>query len=215
MSIRSWASAYTREGRFSPVGVAFHWVMAALILFQLGLGWFLKLMGVGGDKLAAYALHGTIGVLIFLLAFLRIIWRLMIPDPFNDADRQGWTTKFAYVIEHLFYLCFLMLPLTGWAMWSAIGEPASITVWIAWPSMPFHELESWRQWEILYLAETLHLAFVWLLMLMIPLHVGAALKHHFWDRNDVLKGMLPEVPDAEPRRAGSRQKPTARQPPPE
>ena len=209
MSIRSWAKAYTREGRFSPVGVAFHWVMAALILFQLGLGWSLKLMGVGGDKIAAYAVHGTVGVIILLLALLRIVWRIMIPDPFNDADRQGWKTKFAYIVEHLFYLCFVMLPLTGWAMWSAIGEPAAISVLIPWPAMPFHQLDAWRQWEILYLAEDLHLAFAWLLMLMIPLHVGAALKHHFWDRNDVLKGMLPEIPDEKPRVAPQR-KPKAR-----
>ena len=197
MSLRSWAAAYTEDGRFSPVGVAFHWVMAALILFQLGLGWFLKLMPVGGSKIAAYALHGTVGVTIFLLAFLRIVWRIMIPDPLNAADEQGWKTTVAKFVEHLFYACFLILPLSGWAMWSALAPPGPIDVLLTWPLMPFYDVAEWRRLQILYIAEDIHLAFVWVLMLMIPLHVGAALKHHFWDRDDVLAGMLPEVPDEE------------------
>lgn len=204
MSLRSWGAAYTREGRFSPVGVVFHWVMAALILFQLGLGWALKLMPVGGGKVASYALHGGIGLAIFVLAFLRIVWRIMIPDPYNTADTQGWRTTIAYIVEHLFYVCFFMLPLSGWAMWSALS-PQGIDLIIPWPAMPFHDLKVWRQWEILSMADDIHLAFVWLLMLMIPLHVGAALKHHFWDRNDVLKGILPQIPDApEPREVAKR-----------
>lgn len=198
MSLRSWGSAYTREGRFSPIGVAFHWSMAALIIFQLGLGWFLSLMPVGGDKLMAYLLHGTIGVVIFLLTFLRLVWRIVIPDPFNAADKEGWKTTVAYYVEHLFYVCFLVLPLTGWAMWSALSPPGEIHVLVTWPAMPFYSLDTGLRWEILNLAEDFHFAFVWLLMVMIPLHVGAALKHHFWDRSDVLTAMLPQVPDVDP-----------------
>ena len=196
MSLRSWGAAYTREGRFSPVGVIFHWIMALLILFQLGLGWFLNLVPAGGSKLAAFGLHAGIGIAIFVLAFLRVVWRIMIPDPFNAADTQGWKTTFAYIVEHLFYLCFFMLPLTGWAMWSSLASPGPIEVGIDWPRLPFHDLESWRQGRIMDLAEDLHLAFVWLLMIMVPIHVGAALKHHFWDRNDVLKAILPQIRDA-------------------
>lgn len=197
MSLRSWAACYTEQGRFSPVGVAFHWTMAALILFQLGLGWFLKLMPAGGSKVAAYALHGTFGLLIFLVAFLRIVWRIMIPDPFNAADRHGWQTTAAKFVEHMFYACFLILPLSGWAMWSALNPPGPIDVLLTWPVLPFYDVADWRRLQILYIAEDIHFAFVWVLMLMIPLHVGAALKHHFWDRDDVLAGMLPEIPDEE------------------
>jgi len=211
VSLRSWGAAYTREGRFSPVGVAFHWAMALLILFQLGLGWFLNLFPAGGSKVAAFALHAGVGIAILILALLRIVWRIMIPDPLNDADKPGWRTTFAYIVEHLFYLCFLVLPLTGWLMWSSLASPGSIDIGVDWPRLPFYDLETWRQWRIMAAAEDLHLAFVWLLMLMIPLHVGAALKHHFWDRNDVLAGMLPRIPDVE--QAGA-QKQRRRQPEP-
>ena len=197
MSLRSWAESYTSEGRFSPVGIVFHWVMAGLILFQLGLGWTLNLLPVGGSKVAAFGLHAVVGISIFLLAFLRMVWRIMITDPYNEADKQGWKTTFAYIIEHLFYVCFFMLPLTGWAMWSSVASPGSIDIGFGWPPLPFYDLETWRTWSIMYLAEDLHLLFVWLLMLMIPLHIGAAVKHHFWDRNDVLKGIVPQIPDVD------------------
>ena len=213
MSLRSWGASFTREGRFSPVGVAFHWVMAALILFQLGLGWSLKLMPAGGDKVASYALHGAVGLVIFLLAFFRVTWRIMVPDPYNSADRQGWRTTFAHIVEHLFYVCFFMLPLSGWAMWSALTPPGDIDLLIGWPPMPFHELEEWLRRDILAMANDIHLAFVWLLLIMVPLHVAAALKHHFWDRNDVLQGILPQVPDApRPRGAAKRKRKSPRSP---
>jgi cytochrome b561 len=213
MSVRSWATCYTREGRFSPVGVFFHWLMAILIVVQLALGWLLSAMPAGGGKLAGYALHGTIGVAIFAIAVFRIIWRTMVPDPYNAADRQGWRTTVAYVVEHLFYLTFFILPLSGWAMWSSVASPGSIHFVISWPQLPFYDLETWRQWAILDVAEDFHLIFAWLLMLMIPLHVGAALKHHFWDRDDVLQGMLPQIPDAEMPPEVPRHRPTPRQSP--
>lgn len=197
MSVQSWAAAYTNEGRFSPVGVAFHWIMAAMIIFQIGLGWFLKLMPVGGDKIAGYVLHGTIGIAIFAIAIFRVVWRVMVPDPYNAADKGGWETTAAYTVEHLFYVCFFLLPLSGWAMWSAIATPGPIDLLITWPVLPFYDVSTGLRWQILDFAEDVHLIIAWLLMLMVPLHIGAALKHHFWDRDDVLEGMLPQVPDVD------------------
>lgn len=195
--LRRWAEGYTSEGRFSPVGIAFHWVMAALVLFQLGYGWWTTVMPVGGDKLRAYEIHAGAGLAIFVLAFGRMLWRLMIKDPWNDADTQGWRSTLAYGVEHLFYACFFLLPLTGWAMWSAVAPqgPLAVAGILPWPQMPIDELPLRMQWQVLDLAETLHLWLVWLLMILTLAHVAAALKHHFWERDDVLSGMLPDVPD--------------------
>ena len=204
--LREWACAYTREGRFSPVGVAFHWSMAALILFQLGYGWLLTVMPAGGDKVGAYAVHGAVGVAIFVLALFRLVWRVMIPDPVNDADTGDWRAKLALTVEHSFYVAFLLLPISGWAMWSAVSTPADLTLGglLGWPLLPFAGLDTALQWRIMDIAETTHLVLVWMLMLLVPLHIGAALKHHFWDRNDVLRGMVPEIPDAPARRRSPR-----------
>jgi cytochrome b561 len=84
-----------------------------------------------------------------------------------------------------------------------------------WPQVPLEGLAPLTRYFILDLAEDVHAASVILLLLLIPAHVGAALKHHFWDRHDVLRGMLPEIPDWEDRRASRTRKPPAPQLPKE
>lgn len=199
-AIRAWAERHTAERRYSPVGQLFHWVMAALITFQLYWGWHMSRIPTGGDKLRAYEIHAELGLLMLVLAALRLIWRIIVPGPLNDADRLGWQTMAAYINHILFYICFFGLPLSGWAMWSSLGngETLSIAGIIPWPQMPFDAVPIGVQWFVLDWAEGIHALLIVLLVAMIPIHVGAALKHHFWDRHDVLRGMLPELPEDAP-----------------
>lgn len=200
--LRAWGNSYTTRGRYSPVGIAFHWVMAALILFQIGWGFWTDWMMPGGDKIAAYQLHSAAGLPVLLLAIGRMIWRTLIDDPYNDADDQGWQTTTAHVTAMLFYVTFFTLPLSGWVMWSSVAAPGPLYLGglIPWPQVPLSELSPTAQYAILDLAEDVHTASIILLLLLIPAHAGAALKHHFWDRHDVLQGMLPEIPNWEDRR---------------
>lgn len=200
-AIRAWAKRHTDERRYSPVGQVFHWVMAALISFQLGWGWYMSRLPAGGEKLRGYEIHAEVGLLMLVLAVLRAVWRLIVPGPINDADRLGWQTFAAHVTHILFYICFFGLPLSGWAMWSALGAnaPLSVAGVAPWPDMPFDTLTVPLQWLILDWSEGIHALLIILLLVMIPLHVGAALKHHFWDRHDVLLGMLPELPEDQDR----------------
>ena len=195
--IRQWARSYTKRGKYSPVGVWFHWVMAALVLYQFGSGWMMQRYPVGEDKLQAYALHSEIGLTLLLLAILRGLWRLYIPAPVNDAHSPRWQSRAADVTHVLFYLLFALLPLSGWCMWSAIqpAQPLYLAGIVPMPPMPFYALSPDWQYQVLDWAESLHLAGVVGLALLIPLHVGAALKHHFWDRDDVVEGILPEIQD--------------------
>lgn len=197
--LREWARGHSERGRYSPVGIAFHWVMAFLILFQLGWGWWVSEMPVGGDKLQGYQVHSAVGLAVLVLAIARFGWRIAIPGPKNDADTQGWQTQVSYAIHYLFYIAFFALPLSGWAMWSSIAEPGPLYLGgvLPWPQLPLDTLPLELRWRIMDVAEDIHVIFVILLLIVIPLHVGASLKHHFWDRHDVLTGMLPEIPDEE------------------
>ncbi|APR53876.1 cytochrome b [Sphingomonas koreensis] len=208
-ALRKWARGHTERSRYSPVGIAFHWVMALLVLFQLGWGYYSSWLPAGGDKLLAYQVHSAAGLPILLLALARFGWRLLIPGPINDADRQGWQTQAAYAIHYVFYIAFFGLPLSGWVMWSSIAEPGPLYLAgvVPWPQLPFDQLPLTTRWRIMDLAEDVHLVLVITLLVVIPLHVGAALKHHFWDRHDVLRGMLPEIPDAEDPRGEAKHKP--------
>ena len=209
--LRAWGNSYTSRGRYSPVGIAFHWVMAALILFQLGWGFWTDLMMPGGDKVLAYQVHSAAGLPVLLLAIGRIFWRALITDPFNDADTQGWQTRVAHATALLFYLTFFTLPLSGWVMWSSVAAPGPLYLGgvIPWPQVPLESVDPLTRYALLDLAEDVHIGSVILLLVLIPAHVGAALKHHFWDRHDVLRGMLPEIPDWEGRPAGSPNSPQA------
>jgi cytochrome b561 len=195
--IRNWATDFTKQGKYSPVGVWFHWIMAALVLYQLYSGWAMLRYPAGGDKLQAYATHSELGLSILLLAILRGLWRLFIPDPINAADRQGWKTTAAHATHIAFYVLFALLPLSGWSLWSAIqpARPLYLAGLVRIPPMPFYDLSPAWQYHVLDWAEDIHVAGVIGLCLLLPLHVGAALKHHFWDRDDVVIGILPEIPD--------------------
>lgn len=195
--LRRWARRQTRRGRYTPVGITFHWIMAALVIYQLIAGWRIERLAVGGERLGAYAEHSAIGLLILLLAALRYAWRLIIPGPVNDADIPGWESRIADVTHVVFYALFALLPLSGWAMWSAIApaQPLYLAGILPFPQMPFESLSIGWQMRVLEAAEWLHGLGIVGLALLVPAHVGAALKHHFWDRHDVLEGMLPEVDD--------------------
>lgn len=204
--LRAWGASYTRQGRYSPVGIVFHWLMAALVLFQMGWGFWTDWMMPGGDKIRAYQIHSAAGLPVLILAMLRVFWRLLIPDPYNDADTQGWQTVVAHLTAILLYITFFTLPLSGWVMWSSVAAPGPLYVGgvLPWPQVPLEDLDLAWQFAILHAAEDVHHFSVILLLVLIPAHVGAALKHHFWDRHDVLRGMLPEIPDWQDRRGGPR-----------
>jgi cytochrome b561 len=207
--LRRWARKHTDQKRYSPVGIAFHWIMAALVLFQLGWGFYTDVLMPGGNKVHAYQVHSAVGLPILLLTLLRGAWRIAIPGPVNDADAPGWQSTAAHLTHYLFYICFLGLPLSGWAMWSAVAPPGPLWLGgvLAWPHMPLDELSLEHQMLALGLAERVHHWLIILLLVLIPAHVGAALKHHFWDRHDVLQGMLPEIPDWENPREAAPHKP--------
>lgn len=201
-NVLEWAAGHTDEGRFSPVGILFHWTMAALVIFQLFWGWWMGRLPVGGDKVAAHDLHYLIGVLMLVLVMGRLAWRTLAPGPINDADKPGWESTAAHVTHYVFYTCLFGLPLTGWAMISATAREQDLSLlgFIPWPLMPFGDLGPILRWRIEAAAEWMHWGLVVALLVLIPIHVGAALKHHFIDRDDVVHGMLPILSKPTPRR---------------
>lgn len=210
--LRRWARGHTGRKRYSPVGQAFHWTVAALVVFQLWWGWRTGRLPVGYDKVEAYQLHVQIGLLILGLTALRMVWRLMVPGPVNDADKPGWRSTAAHVTHYVFYVCLVGLPLSGWAMLSATARAAPVPVAgpLSLPLMPFQSLSTPTLWAIEHWTEQLHFALVLTLVILIPIHAGAALTHHFLHSHDVLTAMLPRLPTwpaakgRPPRKAGRR-----------
>ena len=202
VNVLEWAAGHTDEGRYSPVAIVFHWTMAVLVLFQLVWGWWMGRLPVGGDKVAAHDLHYLVGVLMLVLIIGRASWRALAPGPINDADKPGRESTAAHVTHYVFYTCLFGLPLSGWAMISATAreQDLSLVGFVPWPLIPFGDLGLVTRWRIEAVAEWMHWGRVLTLLLLIPIHVGAALKHHFIDRDDVVHGMLPILPELPPKR---------------
>ena len=197
-----WAGGHHDEGRYSPVAILFHWTMAGMVVFQLGWGWWMGRLPVGGAKAAAYEVHFGMGLLMLLLVIGRLSWRLMAPNLINDADKPGWESVAAHLTHYVFYICLFGLPLSGWAMISATARDTQLAAAgvIPWPLLPMQDVSNTQLWAIEAAAEWMHGAMVAALLLMIPIHAGAALKHHLIDRDDVFHAMLPVVPQRRPKR---------------
>lgn len=171
---------------------AIHWIMAALILFQIGLGlWMTR--GVS-DLLIRFDLtqtHKSWGVVIFALALLRVVWRLANrKSPGLPAGTPRWQHHAAQTSHAALYLLMLALPLSGWAMSAAsptqdlLGIQNTVFGWFALPDPWVPGVKAVED-----AAKFIHSAGALLLAFLLALHAGAALKHQFIDRDGVLAGM--------------------------
>ena len=194
-----WAEGYNRRGLYSPIGVAFHWVMAALMIFQLAYGWYLGWQPVGGNKNVGYQTHAEIGLTIMLLGTLRLFWRSQIGGP-DNVDGASLAGKASGLLQAWFYFSFFALPISGWVMWSTLpGDlPLSIAGVIPFPNLPFDQLSDGLQQRLMQGAAAAHFWIVWITALVIPGHAGAAVLHYLIKRDKVLPSMFdlngPKVP---------------------
>lgn len=215
------AASETRSGtggaaRYTAVAIVLHWLIAAMILYQLVIGLWMSdaLEGAEGAELQAVyqavQTHKAIGLTILVLSVLRLVWRLLHPAPPLPAT-MGLASRLAAKASHaLFYVIMVGAPLTGWAMVSSSPTLRSIStnyfdLFIV-PHLPGFAAFSEAEHGLVANAH-------WLLGIgaaaLLVLHVAAALKHHFVDGDDVLARMVPGV---KPRRAVAAPPPPPRRP---
>lgn len=191
VALVEWAEGYHRRGVYSPIGVTFHWVMAAMMVFQIGHGWYLAWVPAGGDKYIGYQTHTQIGLTIMLLGTLRFFWRSQIHGP-ETVDDDSFEGKASRLLQNLFYVSFFALPISGWVMWSTLPSdlPLSIAGIVPFPTLPFDQLSESLQRSLMQGAATAHLWIVWITTLAIPGHAGAAVLHFLIKKDRVLASML-------------------------
>jgi len=198
------APARGRSPHYHPVGIFFHWLMAVMVFAQLWWGWRTAFLMAGYDKADAYVVHAQLGAAILLAAFLRLGWRIIAPfvAPRLEApeDLPGWQRLTAEVTHWLLYALMIALPLSGLLM---IGATAPETLERALGLPGFRNMDFTARAQLEHFAERAHFVLVWGLMGLVALHVGAALKHHFVDRDDVLARMIPWLGRDRPEPAGS------------
>jgi cytochrome b561 len=171
--------------RYGAVAQGFHWIIAGLIVTQFTLAWMADDLPLGMHKLALLARHKSFGMTVLMLAVLRLLWRLFHRPPELPAGMSKVERILAKGTHILFYILLFAMPLTGWLMSSAKNYSVSWFGRFTWPDLIG---KNERAFELL---KTTHQTLSWLLFALAILHILAALKHHFWNKDDVLKRMLP------------------------
>lgn len=184
---------FNSPARYGAVAMTLHWLIAAAIIGMLILGKYMhNLEDNDPSKFGLYQLHKSTGITILTLSVLRLVWRLVNVVPPLPTDLPVWQRWAANVSHVLLYVFMIAIPLSGWAMVSAspLGVP---TIWYGVfevPHLPgLQGLE--EQEDVEETLEETHELLGNLLILLLLAHVAAALKHHFWDRDTVLKRMIP------------------------
>lgn len=173
------------DTRYTATAKALHWGIAVLIFAMFGLGFYMTGLPLSPAKLQWYAWHKWVGVTVFLLAVFRLAWRATHRPPALPAHMSALERFAAHAGHHLLYVLTFAIPLSGWLMSSAKGFQ---TVWFG--VLPIPDLLA-KDKELGDLLQTVHLTLNLTLIAVLLGHVGAALKHHFIDRDDVLTRMLP------------------------
>lgn len=177
--------------RYSAVARALHWVTAALVVGLLLSGPVMTRLPLtyADEKLALYDLHKSFGILVLLLTALRVGWRLANRPPPLPATMPGWQRGAARATHLVFYVLLIVMPLSGWIMVSASpwATPTLVLGLVEWPRLPVSLLG--EPIPLQDAATRLHRFAGYSFALLASLHVAAALKHHWIDRDDVLVRM--------------------------
>jgi cytochrome b561 len=171
--------------RYGAVAQGFHWLIAALIVVQFTLAFMADDLPLGMQKLALLARHKSFGMTILMLAVLRLLWRLFNRPPPLPTAMKPTERILAKWTHGLLYGLLFAMPLTGWTMSSAKNYSVSWFGRFTWPDL-IGPNEQWFE-----MLKSTHHFLGGLLLATAILHIVAALKHHFWDKDDVLTRMLP------------------------
>lgn len=177
----TWRNTPRSWGRISK---ALHWIIVLLVLGQWALAQYADAQSLAA-KGPPLNLHKSMGMTIFALAIVRLVWRLVNPVPTLEGLAKRWERVLAHVSHAALYLLIFAMPLTGWLMSSARNFPVAWFGLFQFPDLVAPDRDLYRQ------MHDLHGLLFAALVVVALLHVAGALKHHFIDRNEVLRRMLP------------------------
>ena len=171
--------------RYPRLSIFFHWLIALLIIGAFALGSFMTDMKISPSKLQYYAWHKWLGVSILGLVALRLLARLLSGVPTYPYSMKKWETQLASATHIFLYVLMFAVPLSGYFYTSAAGIPVVYFKLIQLPTFigPNPELKP--------ILKELHEVLTTVLLIVVSLHVAAALKHLFIDKDGIFQRMFP------------------------
>ncbi|MFC5497621.1 cytochrome b [Caenimonas terrae] len=168
--------------RYGRPAIVLHWLLAALIVLMVALGWSMMTIEHGPQGPWYFDLHRSIGLVVFALVLLRIVWRLFHRPAPLPAGLPRWQVALSSVTQGLLYACMVVMPVTGY-LGSAYSKAGvrffglPLPAWATPARATAHQL-----FEI-------HSITVWVLVGLVALHAAGGLKHLLVDRDGVFQRM--------------------------
>ncbi len=182
------ADLHNSADRYGLVAQTFHWLIVVLILVQYQMGRIAEDLPQGFDKLVLMSRHKSLGITILALALLRLLWRLHNKPPPPPPGLHLLLRMFGRLTHVMLYALLFALPVTGWLTSSAANSAVSWWGWVVLPDLvgPSEaNFERFGEW---------HLALTRVLVIVVSVHAAAAIVHHFFFKDNVLRRMLPGWP---------------------
>lgn len=170
------------EYSYGIITVLLHWIMAILLIGLLILGLYMVRLPISLEKLKLYGWHKEYGILALMLVMVRTLWRLSNITPYLTLP--WWEKAAARTVHWAFYGFMFAMPITGWLITSAAGLPVSFFGIGVLPNLVLPNPDS------MSLFQKIHAWLGYGLIATIVLHTCAALKHHFINKDDILKRMI-------------------------
>lgn len=169
---------------YGTVAKIFHWLIVALLLVQYPLGWLMPDVHRGMTPGAGMTFHISIGITILTLIVLRFAWRLMHPVA-PESSLPPWQRVTSEATHWLLYLLVLATTITGWLFASFRGWSVRFFYLVRMPMLASDNAAAGKA------IDGLHQVMEWTLLVVIGIHVAAALIHLFIYRDRVMQRMLP------------------------
>lgn len=174
---------------YNRVARTLHWTIGLLVVANIAIGIFHD--PLGDIYKGTMGIHKSIGITVLALSLFRLSWRFTHPAPPLPAVMPAWEKWSAHALHYIFYGLMLIMPMSGWIFSSAGKYPI--------PFFGLFDIPKFAVEKGSVLAEVTHeahelLGFAWAALLLI--HVGAALRHHFILKDNILLRMWRAAPEA-------------------
>jgi cytochrome b561 len=174
---------------YTGVAIALHWILALALAGIFAVGTYMVDLPFSPARLKLYNWHKWAGITILTLSAIRLLWRATHrPPALPDAMVRGmpvWQQWAHHATHGLMYVLFFAVPLLGWAYSSATGFQI-----VVFGQIPLPDLVPASK-ELAEFLKPLHRLSAWALCALVVMHVAAALKHQFVDRDGLIARMWP------------------------
>lgn len=178
------------ERRYGAVAIMLHWLMAVVLATLIVVGLYMASLpdaGFDKTKIALILFHKELGLVALAAAALRLAWRFGNALPQMVERFPDWEKVLARFVQLCFYALMFALPVSGWVMSSAAGIPVSFLGLFDLPDLVRYNDRLFRTFI------EIHKWLGYALMVLIVIHAGAALRHHWIFKDETLKKMWPRA----------------------